>query len=239
MTWYKSATVGSTRRFYVYTPPDYDKNAAARYPVLYLLHGSGDTEGEWTWLGRANLIADNLLAEGKARPMIIVMPFGHTTSGSDFSPASLSQNMKLFEQDLLKDVLPRVESKYRVAAGPKNRAIAGLSMGGAQSLNVGLGNLGTFGAIGVFSAGLFGNDANFQARFGPLLADAEATNKKLSLFWMGCGRQDSLFEGAQALSEILDKHRIKHIFRKTEGAHTWLVWRRYLAEILPLLFREG
>lgn len=244
VNWYKSAAVGTTRRFFVYTPPGYGRESAARYPVLYLLHGNGDTEGEWTWVGRANLIVDNLLAERKARPMLVVMPFGHAVNPNDQTPESRGQNMKLFEQDLLKDVLPRVEARYRVAAGPKNRAIAGLSMGGGQSLNIGLSNLAVFGSIGVFSAGAGGGGARgpseeFASRYAALLADPEGTNKKLRLLWIGCGEQDFALAGAEAVSGALEKHKIRHTLRKTAGAHTWTVWRRYLAELVPLLFREA
>ena len=236
VNWYKSSTLGAIRRFYVYTPPGYEKKKSTRYPALYLLHGAGDTEGEWTWFGCANLILDNLLAEGKAKPMLVVMPLGHAAPAGDMRPAARGQNTKLFEEDLLKDVMPAVASKYRLAAGPKNRAIAGLSMGGAQALSVGLGHLELFGAIGVFSAGS-GDD--FETRYQALLAAPEATNKKLGLFWIGCGAQDFLLQGAKRLDESLTRHNIKHVFRLSEGAHTWLVWRRYLAEFAPLLFQSG
>ncbi len=243
VNWYKSSTLATTRRFYVYTPPGYERNPSARYPVLYLLHGSGDTEGEWTWLGRANIILDNLLADGKVRPMIVVMPFGHAAPLNDTSPSARGRNTSLFESDLLKDVLPRAESKYRVAAGPRNHAIAGLSMGGGQSVNVGLNNLDKFGAVGVFSAGVGGGGPSrgaeqFESKFAALLADPEGTNKKLSVLWIGIGEQDPGLAGAQKLCEILQEHKIRYMFRGTPGAHTWLVWRRYLADFTQLLFRD-
>ena len=238
---YHSSVLGRLRQFYVYTPPDYEKNASALYPALYLLHGAGDTEGEWTWHGRANHILDNLLADGKMRPMIVVMPFGHATNPNDFS-APRARNTELFEADLKKDIIPRVEAKYRTAPGPANRAIAGLSMGGAQSINVGLSNLDLFGHIGVFSAGSgFGPGAReeFEKRYQAVLADPAATNKKIRLLWIGCGEQDQLIQGAQQLSDTLKQHGITHTFRTTPGAHTWIVWRRYLAEVAPLLFRPA
>jgi enterochelin esterase family protein len=226
--WYASKAVGTTRRFAVYTPPGYDPRGSARYPVLYLLHGSGDDEGSWVWYGRANLIFDNLLAEKKMRPMIVVMPFGHATPPNDYSPASRGRNTSLFEEDLIGDVLPAVEAAYRVEKGPKNRAIAGLSMGGAQSLHVGLKHLDTFGAIGAFSSG--GN----LDQIHPLLANAKG---KLSVFWIGCGEEDNLLPASEKLVGELEQLGVKHIWRKTAGAHTWRVWRRYLAEVAPLLFR--
>ncbi len=222
--WYKSKTLGVTRRFAVYTPPGYDARGSARYPALYLLHGSGDNEGTWVWFGRANLVLDNLLAEKKIRPMVVVMPFGHA------SPER-GRNTTLFEQDLLEDVMPAAESAYRVAARPKNRAIAGLSMGGGQSAWVGLRHPERFGSIGVFSAG-----ASNLEELEPHLA---AAKEKLALFWMGCGDQDSGLPSAERLAAALEKSGVKRTFVKTPGAgHTWLLWRRYLAELAPLLFRE-
>ena len=226
--WYKSKALGITRRFAVYTPPGYDPKAATRYPVLYLLHGSGDDEGTWVWHGRANLILDNLLAAKKMRPMVVVMPFGHATPPSDTSPASRGPNTARFEQDLLGDVIPAVEAGYCVDRSPRNRAIAGLSMGGGQSLQVGLRHLDLFGAIGAFSSG--GNMDQLQ----PLLANAKG---KLSVFWIGCGEDDRLLAGSERLVAELDKLEVKHIWRKSPGAHTWRVWRRYLSEFAPLLFQ--
>ena len=230
--WYQSKTLGVTRRFAVYTPPGYDAKGSTRYPVVYLLHGSGDDEGSWVWFGRANLVADNLLAAKKINPMIVVMPYGHAAPAGDLSPANRGLNTSLFEQDLLEDVLPAAEAGYRVAAGPQNRAIVGLSMGGMQSAYVGLRHPDRFGSIGVFSAGA----ANLE-EVEPRMA---AAKNKLGVFWMGCGDQDSLLPSAQKLSEALEKNGVKHTFVKTAGAaHTWLLWRRYLAEFLPQLFRAG
>jgi enterochelin esterase-like enzyme len=228
--WYKSKAVGTTRRFTVYTPPGYDPKGSARYPALYLLHGSGDFDFSWVDYGQANHILDNLLAEKKIRPMIVVMPFGHAVPPSETSPAARGKNTALFEQDLIGDVIPAVEALYRVEKGPPGRAIAGLSMGGAQSLYVGLRHLDTFGAIGAFSSG--GN----MDQIHPLLAGAKG---KLGLFWIGCGEDDRLLPGSERLVAELEKLGIKHVWRKTPGAHTWRVWRRYLAEILPLLFPTG
>jgi enterochelin esterase family protein len=240
--WYLSPAIGGTRRFFVYTPSQYEKDRSVRYPVLYLLHGNGDTEGEWAWYGRANFILDNLLAEGKIVPMIVVMPYGHTVPPGDLAPGNRGRNTELMEQDLLRNVIPTVEARYRTAAGSRNRAIAGLSMGGGQAINIGFNNLDTFGWIGVFSAGVGGggparDGQSFEERSKAVLADAASTNKKLSLLWIGCGKDDGAMKGAEQLSGILDNHQIRYTFRKTEGAHTWRVWRRYLAELTPLLFR--
>ena len=233
VNWYQSSVLSQPRRVVVYTPPGYERNAKTRYPILYLLHGSGDTEMEWSSFGRANLIADNLIAEGKAKPMIIAMPFGHAVLTA---PAGdRNRNTTLFEDDLMKCVAPLVEGNYRVAAGPKNRAIAGLSMGGFQSIEIGLKHLDFFGNIGVFSAGV---REDFETRYADVLAKPADLNKKLDVFWIGIGEKDFLLKSSDLLESILNKRDIRHTYVKTEGAHQWMVWRRYLAEILPLLFKK-
>jgi enterochelin esterase family protein len=233
--WYTPAGAAEPRRVTVYTPPDYEKNNRDRYPVLYLLHGSGDTDMEWSAYGRANFIADNLIAAGKARPMIIVMPNGHVVPASAPRETRM-RNTELFEQDLLKEIMPLVEARYRVAPGAKNRAIAGLSMGGFQSLLVGLGNLDKFGSLGVFSAGARGLDSE---RYKPILADADRIAKSLDVFWVGIGDKDFLFKDSEALHGTLESNRIKHQYIVTPGgAHTWSIWRSYLSELLPLLFQR-
>ena len=241
--WYSSPAIGGTRRFFVYTPPGYEKDRATRYPVLYLLHGNGDTEAEWSNFGRANFILDNLLAEGKVRPMLVVMPYGHTVPPNDLSPGSRPRNTELMEQDLLKNVIPAVEARYRTAPGAANRAIVGLSMGGGQSINIGLNHLDTFSWVAVFSAGVNGGgpareSAGFEEKSRVALSAGAATNRKLSLLWIGCGKDDQAMQSAEQLAAILDKHQIRYTIRKTEGAHTWRVWRRYLAELAPLLFTK-
>jgi enterochelin esterase family protein len=240
--WYESAIIGGTRRIFVYTPPGYENDVSIRYPVLYLLHGNGDTESEWTSFGRANFILDNLIAEGKVRPMLVVMPFGHTVPPNDLSVTTRARNTQLLEEDLLQNIIPTVEKRYRTAPGAKNRAIAGLSMGGGQSINIGLNNLGVFSWIAVFSAGAGGGGPQraaqaFEERAAAVLADKAGTNKKLSLLWIACGKDDAAMAGAEQLAAILEKNGIRHTLHKTEGAHTWRVWRRYLAELTPMLFR--
>jgi enterochelin esterase-like enzyme len=230
---YESKSLGVTRSVYVYTPPDYEKQKG-KYPVLYLLHGAGDTETGWVAIGRANVILDNLLAEGKARPMIVVMPFGYAQPGIGFGSIFPSlPKREEFERDLLQDVMPFVEKRYRISSRPDQRAIAGLSMGGAQSLSIGLGHRELFQWIGIFSAGM------------PLTADPEKTmtdligaNKKIKLLWIAIGRKDQGFESAQRLSEFLEKHDIKNQFHPSDGAHTWMNWRHYLNDFIPQLFNS-
>lgn len=228
--WYESKSLGASRRFFVYTPPGYERSAE-KYPVLYLLHGSGDNEAGWVDVGRANLIMDNLLAEGKAKPFIIVMPFGHvpTGSGSGAGRTDYTTNSMLFEEDLLDNVIPEVEALYRVYSDAGHRAIAGLSMGGGQSLNIGPSHPDIFSWVGAFSMGAT-RDA--ETNFKPLIE----SGRQLNLLWIGCGRQDRLFEGSQKLSDWLTGKNIQHVFYPTEGIHSWRLWRGYLNEFMPLLF---
>ncbi len=234
INWENSKVIGGeTRAIWVYTPPGYARNTSARYPVLYLLHGSNDTAAGWTTVGHANFILDNLTAQKRAVPMIIVMPWGHAVPFA--APREVqSKNTSVFEHYLLEDVIPTIESRYRVAPGRENRAIVGLSMGGGQAIHIGLGHLDLFSAVGGFSSAV---PADFETQFRSLLDDPEGTNAKIKLLWIGCGKQDSLFPRSQKLSELLDAHKIHHTFRITDGRHNYTLWRQYLGEIAPLLFR--
>jgi enterochelin esterase-like enzyme len=229
--WHTSKITGDTRAYHVYTPPGYDPARRTRYPVLYLLHGNNDTAAGWTDVGRANFILDNLVAEKRAVPMIIVMPWGHAVPFT----GPQSNNTATVERYLVEEVVPQVEKKYRVAKGRENRAIVDLSMGGGHALQIGLGHLDLFSAVGAFSSAI---PQNFETRFHSLLDDPKGTNKKLKLLWIGCGRQDSAFERNEKLSELLTAHRISNTFHPTEGLHNYAVWRRYLSEVAPLLFRQ-
>ncbi len=231
VNWEKSKITGDTRPYYIYTPPGYSSGRSKRYPVLYLLHGNNDTAAGWTDVGKANFILDNLLAEKKALPMILVMPWGHAVPYT----GSQSNNTATFERYLIGEVIPPVERKYRVARGRENRAIAGLSMGGGHALQIGLSHLDLFSAVAAFSSAVPGN---FEGRFKSLLDDPEGTNRKLKQLWIGCGRQDPAFERNQQLSELLTAHNVRNTFHATEGLHNFAVWRRYLAEVAPLLFRR-
>lgn len=231
VNWAKSKVIGDTRAYYVYTPPGYDPSRSTRYPVLYLLHGNNDTAAGWTDVGKANFILDNLLAEKKALPMIIVMPWGHAVPYA----GSQSNNTATFERYLIEEVIPQVEKKYRVARGRENRAIVGLSMGGGHALQVGLSHLELFSAVAAFSSAVPGN---FESRFQGLLDEPDRTNKKLKLLWISCGRQDSAFDRNQKLSELLTAHQVRNTFHPTEGLHNFAIWRRYLVEVAPLLFRK-
>ena len=235
---YKSGVVGDQRDFYVYTPPGYEARAKQRYPVLYLLHGYTDDASGWTAVGRANVILDNLISQGKAKPMIIVMPLGygapeivHAGPGA-FAPELRKKNYDRFTQALLTEVLPQVESSYRVSKDRNSRAIAGLSMGGAETLLTGLNNLDKFAWVGAFSSG--GLSEDFDADFPGL--DARA-NQQLRVLWVSCGTDDGLITLNRKLRSWLDSKGVHNKGIETAGGHTWMVWRRNLVDFSGLLFR--
>lgn len=230
--WYHSKSLGSLRRLTVYTPPRYEREPQMRYPVVYLLHGANADETAWYRLGRVNLILDNLLAAAKIKAFIVVMPFGY--GGAPGDPQG--ENTAKFGKDLVEDVIPYIEANYRAFTNPERRAIVGLSMGGGQALTIGLNNLDLFSNVAGFSSGL-GNEANFQKVYASLIRQPETANRKIRLLWVGCGTEDGAFAASKAFSGFLTKHSIKHTFRESGGAHTWIVWRRYLHEISPLLFQ--
>jgi enterochelin esterase family protein len=231
--WYESKSLKVIRRLTIYTPPGYDRSGNTRYPALYLFHGANADETAWTRLGHVNLILDNLLAAGKAKPFIVAMPFGYGVPPGSGAGAP-GQNTALFSRDLLEDVIPFVDSHYRIYGDREHRAIAGLSMGGGESLEIGLSHLELFSYVGGFSAAL--RPAGFSTTYGGLTADPAAANRKLRLLWIGCGKDDSLFPAAESFDKFLDSAKIKHTFHQSDGAHTWINWRQYLNEFAPLLF---
>ena len=223
--------LGMPRMFYVYTPPGYEASRQ-KYPVLYLLHGNGQIEGSWTWTGRANVILDNLLAAGKIKPMIVVMPYGHIPreiKPSPVGPAGPADALAI-EKELLTGVKPLVESKYRTLTDRAHRAIGGLSMGAAQSWSIGLHNLDQFAYIGAFSGGA--NRAEWEK------ADAAVLNSKLKLLWLGCGTEDFAYNGVKAMDDLLTQKQVRHVFNPSGGGHSWPNWQVYLSKYAPLLFRN-
>lgn len=236
---YKSGVVGDHRDYYVYTPPAYDPGGKQTYPVLYLLHGYSDDASGWSAVGRANVILDNLIATGKAKPMIIVMPLGYgepkilEPSSGAFRDRSLTdRNFDKFREALLTEVIPRVESEYRVNKDRTARAIAGLSMGGAESLLTGLNTLDKIAYVGAFSSGGF--TPEFDKEFPNL--DAKS-NSQIKLLWIACGTQDRLIDINRDFRKWLASKNIIHADIETPGMHTWMVWRRNLTDFAQLLFR--
>jgi enterochelin esterase-like enzyme len=243
MVEYESRTFGVTRTVWIYTPPNYDKSRV-KYPVLYLLHGNGEAFNGWVMNGRANIILDNLIADRKARPMIVVMPQGHALQAPSVGPLVRIQGESgmfspRFPKDLLEEVVPLVEQNYRVVANADNRAIAGLSMGGGQALSIGLSHPNLFHYVLGFSAAIGDRYLNIDETVRQVLADPAAANKKFHLLWISAGRQDFLLGPNQQLTKVLTEVGVKNTYRETEGAHVWSVWRNNLNESAPLLFRAG
>jgi enterochelin esterase family protein len=250
--WYKSEVLGIDRRVYVYTPAGYE-GGTAKYPVFYLLHGAGGDEDAWSNMGRAAQIMDNLIAQGKAKPMIVVMTNGNANQAGaqnevppvqmqgDQSVPSFQRLAGKFEEHLVKDVVPFIEKNYRTLTGKENRAIAGLSMGGGHTQTITNNNPGMFNYIGVYSMGIM--------NMGPQNQDAakleEERNAKLlklkesgfKLYWIGCGKDDFVYNSVINLRAALDKAGIKYIYRESTGGHTWANWRIYLSEFAPQLFK--
>jgi enterochelin esterase family protein len=226
---YDSKAVGKTRRVRVYTPAGYEKSGNTTYPVLYLFHGSGGIDSQWTTVGRANFILDGVIADGKAKPMIVVMTNGHVPQPKGVGRGRTANEG--FEQDLIGDVMPLVESLYRIKPGRENRAIAGLSMGGGQSMQIGLSHLDLFSSVASFS-GAVRDLSTIEAM------SAADLNEKLDLLWIGCGKDDFLFEANNNLDKLLTEKKVQHVYRVSEGGHTWPVWRLYLSELTPLLFQD-
>jgi enterochelin esterase family protein len=228
---YRSKAVGAVRSLHVYTPPGYGKDASERFPVLYLFHGSGDNDATWTALGRAHFILDNLIAQGKAKPMVVVMTDGHAAPNT---PEARGRNTETFSRDLLGDVMPMVEASYRVKTDRLSRAIVGLSMGGGQSLTIGLNHPELFAWVGAMSSAINAPEQTFATALG----DVKATNAKLKLFWLAIGKDDFLLKTNQQFDELLTAKGVKHTFKLTEGNHSWPVWRKYLVDFAPLLFTQ-
>jgi enterochelin esterase family protein len=257
--WQHSTVYIDTHEFFVYLPPGY-RTGKSRYPVLYLVHGAGDTAAGWTMAGAANLILDSLIADKKAVPMIVVMPFngsnapapagggtaggpgggagGRGAAGGSGRGGRGGAGNTQFEDYMLKELIPFVDANYRVATGRQNRAMAGLSAGGAATYNIAFKHTELFGSLGLFSAA-GGGGTDFETRYPQLVADPRGTSAKLPVIWIGCGTQDPLDQGAKALDAELTKARIGHIYKDRDGGHVWPVWRWALSEFAPLLFRKG
>jgi len=260
---YYSKTLKQTRRMHVYTPPGYQAGSQ-KYPVFYLLHGAGDADSAWTQSGRANFTLDNLIAARKAKPMIIVMPAGHTSAGGSMGRGAGGATVRdPFLDDFSTDIKPYIETNYRVLKGRENTAIAGLSMGGYHTLYIGVPHLDQFGYLGVFSSGLIGlvpmrmpgapaapaAPAATAQPEGPnpglaweeqnrAVLDNPSLKKGLKLFWFATGSDDFLMPTTKATIELLKKHGFSVVFKESGGGHTWANWRDYLVEFAPQLFQK-
>jgi enterochelin esterase-like enzyme len=233
--YYYSKSMKLTRPLIIYTPPGYLKNHT-KYPVFYLISGTTDTEETWFKVGRANFILDNLIAQKKAVPMIIVMPYGNTLTGTpDPSSLAAAEMYKVFNDDLIGSIIPFVEANYRVIPEREKRAIAGFSRGGGQSLFAGFNNIDKFAWIGSYSAYL--TREVFEKYFGNISADPEVTNKQLKLLWLGVGNEDFLYKQAATFIDLMKEKKIVQKNLITSGGHTWMNARHYLAETVQLYFK--
>jgi len=246
---YVSKTLGVSRTVWIYTPPDYDKGKS--YPVLYLLHGAGDIESGWTLIGRANNILDNLIAEGKTKPMVVVMPLGHTIQsfyagpaksaappgapGAPGTPGAGGAALSPFAKDLLDDVMPMVEKTYKVSTKAEDRAIGGLSMGGGQTINIAFNRPELFRYVVLMSPA---TGPNAEQTYADFLKNPSVPIQQFKLFWMAVGKDDTLTgPGDRTFDELLTAKGVKHSFKLSDGRHEWTVWRHYLNEVAPLLFK--
>jgi enterochelin esterase-like enzyme len=248
---YYSTALGRHRRMHIYTPPGYEAGQL-KYPVLYLLHGAMDCDDSWASVGRAGFIMDNMIAAKKAKPMIVAMPAGHTSASFSMG-GGMSSSPDEFGQDFVKDIMPYVEANYRVLKDRGSRAIAGLSMGGMQSLNISMSDLGKFSYIGIFSSGIFNSSAKPATPISTAASkpapspdweqqhlanlDNASLKKDLKLLWFATGSEDFLINTTKSTLELLRKHGFSPVYKESGGGHTWINWRKYLNEFAPQLFR--
>lgn len=238
---YNSKTLGFERKLTVYLPPGFTTDK--KYPVLYLLHGSGDDETGWVQKGSANVIMDNLYADHKAEPMIVVMPYGYATRPGEnprkpnATPEERRAAAEGFRKDLLEDVIPFVDSHFPTIADRDHRALAGLSMGGGQTLRIGPTNSETFAYLGVFSAGM-ARASSPEADPTAAFPDADTLNSRLKLFWVSCGDKDRGLENAKRLDETLTDKKIHHLWHQDSGAHEWPVWKNDLYLFAQRIFKD-
>ena len=234
--YYTSPELG-TRPVVVYTPPGYESNPSKKYPVLYLLHGTTDTEETWTKVGRANFILDNLINDGKALPMIIVMPYGRAYPVISKTSGSLRDwpNLQEFKKDFFNNLMPFIEKNYRTKNDKDSRAIAGFSGGGGTTLYFGLNNLNLFSYVCGFAPGMLKNE--FERNNAGAFANPARTNQQLKLFWIGVGKDDSLHGIIEEYKKLLDEKKIKYQSLVSDGAHTWMNCKLYLSTIAQKLFK--
>lgn len=243
---YYSKVTGKWRRAYVYTPPGYDTQTRTRYPVLYLQHGAGEDERGWTNQGRANFILDNLIAAKKARPMLVVMDNGYATRADSAASAAppgqpnFQAQIAAFEEVVLNDLIPMIDRTYRTRTEREHRAMAGLSMGGFQTLQIALTHLDRFAYIGAFSAPPIGGALDANTAYNGVFRNATDFNARVRLLWLGAGTAEPMFhDRAKAMQEALEKAGIKSVFVASPGtAHEWQTWRRALHDFAPRLFRD-
>ena len=240
---YFSKTTGSWRHLNIYTPPGYDKDVKKSYPVVYIQHGGGEDERGWAEQGKTNIILDNLIAEGKAVPMLVVIPNGNVTKPGQRAFGYNNEAMEVFKEEIFQNVIPFIEGNFRAKRGAANRAICGLSMGGGQAFYTGLRNIDTFANVGVFSSGLFGGIQQQTKEFDPesvitgILSTPEKFNKKLNVFYISVGEQDPRFEFTKKMVQNCRTKGLKVEFSSFAGSHEWQVWRKSLHDFAQRIFK--
>lgn len=245
---YYPSVEGSTGQLVVYTPPGYEKSKSTKYPVYYLISGTTDTEEAFFKVGKVNFIMDNMIADGKAKPMIIVMPYGNPAAriaeqmGGSKPTDILNRDsddaikrLKFFETDLISKVIPYIESNYSVLANAENRAIGGFSRGGGQTLRAAFSNMGTFGYVCSYASYI--SPAELDSKYDSLVGNPDKTNSQLKLLWSGIGTDDFLYKGTTEFNNYLMDKKINLKTYETDGGHTWMNVKKYLNETLPLLFQ--
>ena len=237
---YDSNTTGTQRHALVYTPPGYVDLQSL--PVLVLLHGYGDDHLAWKEVGRAHFIVDNLIAEKRIRPCVVVMPYGHPLPidlKKEFDDYA-TRNIQSMNDDLVDDLLPYIQKRFKVSKERKDNTIVGLSMGGGQSLSIGLKNRRQFSKIGGFSSATAqGEFSAIDKEFSSLASDVEQSNREIDLLWIACGKEDFLFQRNNHFVAWLKDRQIQHVYHVSEGGHDWMVWRKYLVQFLELSFPPG
>nr|MDQ6902085.1 alpha/beta hydrolase-fold protein [Bacteroidota bacterium] len=236
---YFSKVTNSWRQMYIYAPPGYDSNTTAKYPVLYILHGGGEDERGWAMQGKTDAILDNLIAEQKAKPMLVVMPDANIGMGG-FSPDGIEVSLKMFEAEIKQVIIPLVEKKYRTLNDANDRALAGLSLGGMHTLYTGIYNTDMFAYLGVFSSGWIVPMMNKlgDEQYAFLKNNTDKINNSLKLFWLSeGGKEDIAYKNGQIMLGRLDDLKIKHTYYEYPGGHSWPVWRNDLYNFAPLLFK--
>ncbi len=238
--YYFSKVTNDWRRLFVYTPPGYNINTGEKYPVVYIQHGGGEDETGWSNQGKTDIILDNLIAEGKAHPMIVVIANGNVrTGGGGYS----SEGMAAFKKEMTQNIVPFIDQNYRTLPDAKNRAICGLSMGGGQSFYVGLESLDVFASVGIFSSGIFGgirtsgNGFDAEKEIPGLLSKSAEFNQKLDLFYISCGEQDMRIEYTKKAVETMKKNGLEVEFNSFPGDHEWQVWRKSLHDFATRVFK--
>lgn len=241
---YFSKTTGSWRKMNIYTPPGYNEAHNLQFPALYIQHGGGEDERGWAVQGKTNIILDNLIAAGKAVPMIVVIPNGNVTKPGMNARGYTDEAMDAFKEELFENVIPFVEKNYRVKSNQENRALAGLSMGGGQAFYTGLRNRDHFDYVGIFSTGLFGGIREAAADFNPetiipgILSESQSFNKSLKLFYISVGEQDMRITATKKLINTFRENGVNVDFSSFPGDHEWQVWRKSLHDFAQKIFKD-